>query len=352
MEYATIFFKQMWDIVKNDMLDIINNMHMEGSVSDVQKHGHIICLPKTGDPASPENYRPLTILNTDYKLLTRIIVNRLRPWMKDILHHNQYCWRNGQTVFDAVATVRDIIAYAEGTNKPICLLSIDFKDAFDKMSYAFLFKILREYRISEKCSRLQKIYADATSTLTLNGHKSTPIKIRSGVRRGCPLSMLLFALCINPLLINLDKKRNGIYIRHNSTKTTAVAYADDITSIVTQPEEMDTIKETLQDYMHATGACISANNSRAIALGSWNKSTPVMDIKYHDDIKLLGFHVTTNVQESAKNSWAMLTAKIRAQVQNAYHRALNLEHRISYVLLARAWFTTQIFPPLQITSVR
>jgi hypothetical protein len=144
--------------------------------------------------------------------------------MKDILHHNQYCGRNGQTIFDAVATVRDIIAYAEETNKPICLLSIDFKEAFDKMSHNFLFKILREYRIGGNfCSKLQKIYADATSTLTLNGHKSTPIKILSGVRKGCPLFMLLFALRINPLLTNLDKKLNRLYIRHNSTKTTAIA---------------------------------------------------------------------------------------------------------------------------------
>ena len=110
----------------------------------------------------------------------------------------------------------------------------------------------------------------------------------SGTRQGCPLSMLLFPLCMNPLLINLDKKLNGIYIRHHSTKTTAIAYADDITIIVTQPEEIDTIKVTLHDYMHATGARISVNKSRAIALGSWNKSTPIMDIKYDGDITLLG----------------------------------------------------------------
>ena len=163
------FFKQMWDVIKNIMLDIIKNMYMEGAVSDAHKHGHIVCLLKTVAPVSPENYRPLTMLNIDYKLLTRIVANRLRPWMEDILHRNQYCGRNGQTIFDAVATVRDIIAYAEETNKPICLLSIDFKEAFDKMSHSFLFKILREYGIGDNfCSRLQKIYADATCPIHTN----------------------------------------------------------------------------------------------------------------------------------------------------------------------------------------
>ena len=193
------FCKQMWDIVKHDMLGTINHTYTEGPVSDAQKYGHILCLPKKVASASPEDYRPLTILNTGYKLLNRITANRLRPWMKDILHHNQYCGRNDQTIFEAIATVRDIITYAEGTNILICLLSIDFKDAYDRMSHSFLFTILREYRISEQfCSQLQKIYAKAPPTLTLNGHKSTPIKTLCGVQQSCPLNMLLFALCIIP----------------------------------------------------------------------------------------------------------------------------------------------------------
>jgi len=137
--------------------------------------------------------------------------------------------------------------------------------------------------------------------------------------------MLLFALCINPLLINLDKNLNGTPTRPRGTKTTAIAYADDITIIVTQPEAIDTIKEILQDYEHATGARNNRNKPHAIALGSWNKSTPIMDVQFQENIKLLGFHMTTNIQESAATTRAVLTAKIRAQVQEAYQRALNLE---------------------------
>jgi len=116
------------------------------------------CMPaEKVAPENPEDYRPLTILNTSYKIFTRIIANRLSPWMKDILHHNHYCGRNGQTIFETIATLRDITAYAEETNKPICLLSIDFKDTLHRMSHSFLFVILREYGTSEQfCSQLQR----------------------------------------------------------------------------------------------------------------------------------------------------------------------------------------------------
>jgi len=72
------FYKKMWDMIKNELLDIINIMYLEGRTSDAQKHGYIVCLPKIGFPAHPKNYRPLTFINTVYKILTRIIANRLR----------------------------------------------------------------------------------------------------------------------------------------------------------------------------------------------------------------------------------------------------------------------------------
>jgi len=155
--------------------------------------------------------------------------------------------------------------------------------------------------------------------------------------------MILFALCINPLLIKLDSKLHGIKVRHNTTKTTAVAYADDITIFITHSGEIDVIKEIVNEYMNATGARMNEDKSSAIAPGSWTKTTPIMKIKYYEDIKILGFHMTVKINESAKKSWAMLTSKIRTHTQNAYQRALNLDYGIRYineVILATAWYAT------------
>jgi hypothetical protein len=116
-------------------------------------------------------------------------------------------WENDKSIYDVIATERDIIAYAEDTQKSLCLLSTDFSDAFDKILHTFLFNIMRECGISDTfCKRLNTIYTDATSALTLNGHTPKPNKILSGVRQRCPLPMILFTLCLNPLLIKLDSK--------------------------------------------------------------------------------------------------------------------------------------------------
>jgi len=63
----------------------MNHEHKHGSETDAQKSGTLVCLPKKADPGGPDDYRPLPLLNADHKLLTRIIANRLQPWMSDIL---------------------------------------------------------------------------------------------------------------------------------------------------------------------------------------------------------------------------------------------------------------------------
>jgi hypothetical protein len=94
------------------MLDLINQMYMGGRITEQQKQGIVVCITKTSAPTIPVDYRLITLLKTDYKILARLIANRLRPTLSELLHPSQYCGVPG-TIFDAVATIRDAIAYAE-----------------------------------------------------------------------------------------------------------------------------------------------------------------------------------------------------------------------------------------------
>jgi len=89
----------------------------------------------------------------------------------------------GNTILDAVATVRDAVAHAEHKNVPLCVLTLDFKDAFDRISHDYLFTILHSYGLSAPfINRLRTLYDDATSSVQINGHIQGPISIRCGVR--------------------------------------------------------------------------------------------------------------------------------------------------------------------------
>jgi hypothetical protein len=168
------------------------------------------------------------------------------------LHPNQYCGKRGQTIFDAVAAVRDILAFAEVTQMQMCILTKDFKEVFDRISHEYLFGVLQACGYSDRfMNRIRRIYGNATSTLHLNGCRSRNIRIDSSVRKGCPLSMTLFTLCINSLLVALDKKLAGVRSGTLGTKTVVLEYADDITTMLISTDEIEIVQEILQEYVTA-----------------------------------------------------------------------------------------------------
>jgi hypothetical protein len=100
-------FKATWDALKDDWLNLFPQMFTTNNVSEQQKRGVIVCIPKTARPHQPSGYRPITLLNTDYKIQARIMANRIRRTLEELLHPSQYCGRPENTVFEAIATVRD-----------------------------------------------------------------------------------------------------------------------------------------------------------------------------------------------------------------------------------------------------
>ena len=220
-----------------------------------------MCLPKSSDPTTPADFRSITLLNTDYKIMARIIAYRLRPVMEELLHPSQFCGVPGRTIFEAIVTVREAIAQAEVTRVPLCVLSLDVQEAFDRISHKYLFPILRSYGFSDWfVERIKRMYEEAASSIQINGHISGSIPIHSSVRKGCPMSMLLFA-CVDPLLRILDQKLPGIRIGKQARKTVVVAYADNVTIFVTTPTDIPVIRDAIQCYEKATAARLKTRNT-------------------------------------------------------------------------------------------
>jgi hypothetical protein len=222
-------------------------MFVPGNLTEQQKHGVIVSIPKTTRPSQPSDYRPITLLNTDYKILTRIVANRIRPTLENLLHPSQFCGRPGNTIFEALASVREAVAVAEVKRNPLCILTLDFRDAFDRISHKYIFAILHSYGFSNSfVDRIRYMYTDASSMVQVNGHLSAPIPIQCSIRQGCPLSMTLFTLCINPLIYILEQELRGIRVNWRERKTAVVVYEDDVTVLVIAPEEIAAIDEALR----------------------------------------------------------------------------------------------------------
>jgi hypothetical protein len=216
------------------------------------------------------------------------------------------------------------------------------------ITHDYFFQILDNYGFSMHFQRcIRSMYRDATSSIHINGHMTGRIPINCSVRQGCPLRMLLFAICIVSFLRALASNLTGISVGSSGTHSAVLAYALDVTILLQSTSDIPKIQTILGQYGAVSGAKINIWKSKALAVGRWDTTENVLGIQYHEGVKIPGLHFTTTINHSGLRSWSAVTDGIRAQAREAYNKELNLNNCILYVhnyMLARAWFTAQVFP--------
>jgi hypothetical protein len=147
--------------------------------------------------------------------------------------------------------------------------------------------------------------------------------------------------------IYLEQQLQGIRVNWRQRKKAVIAFADDVTVLVTAPEEIAVIDEVLRRYEEATGAKLNIAKSHAMAVGSWDITRIVMNIPYSTEVKVLGIQIAKTTAQSAVVSFTRIANMVRLQAREAYTRDLDLVQRIQYVhtyLLAKIWYTAQVLP--------
>jgi hypothetical protein len=341
------FYKVTWDVIKEELCTILNEMFFAETTTWQQKQGIIVSLPKSTRMTTPADRRPITLMNTDYKILTRMIAHRLKPIVERQLYNKQFCGVPGTNILDALATIRDSIAIAEHTGTPLCIMALDFQQAFDNIAHDYLFTILRSNGLSGSfVNRIRALYCGATSMIQINGRLHGSIPILSGVRQGDPLSMQMYLFCLQPFLNMLAQKLPGISLGRGTGSVSVLAYADDVTLFLTSGSDMQIVEDAISLYEKASGARLNARKSYALPVGRWDTLDTVRRIEYCPAIKILGLNFRGTIRASTIDTWSRLTGQVRAIAREAYSRDLHIAHRIQYVhsyLLAKIWYAAQIF---------
>jgi hypothetical protein len=337
-----------WETVRSELLLLFNHTFLDKHISRKQKHGIIVCLPKSTSPRTLEDYRQISLLTTEYKLLARIYARRLRHILADQLQNNHFCGVPGNPILDATSYTRDVLANAKTTGTPMCVLTSDFQQAFDRISHQYLFHILQPYGISPWCvERIHAFYDQATASVQINGSLAGSISIRSGVRQGCPFSVALFALCFHPLIRALEDSLPSINIGRHTQHGPVIAYADDVTVFVTNPGDFHAIQQAIHLYERATRARRNPRKSKALAIGAWTEPPTALGIVFHERVNILGVEFGPTIATSIRDSWSKVICAVRAQAIRAYTRNLCLVQRMKYIqlcLFAKIWHVSQIFP--------
>lgn len=139
------FYVSFWDVIGVDLVRVLNCAYVGGKLSTSQRHGLIIVLYKKDDRLQTKNYRPISLLNVDYKIATRAISGRLLGVIGSVVGSDQTCGVPGRTISENLTLICDLIDYADHADMPLAILSMDQEKAFDRVDWAFLQRILSKF---------------------------------------------------------------------------------------------------------------------------------------------------------------------------------------------------------------
>ena len=250
-------------------------------LDDIQKHGvdsktdftlgWICPLYKKRDKTEISNYRPITLLNTDYKILTKALALQLMDHIKQLIHTDQAGFIPKRSIFDHIKLATAIINYAEAKEENGSIIALDQEKAYDKIRHDYLWATLDAFNLPPIFSRtVRALYHNASTCVAVNGFLSNPFKVTRGIRQGDPLSCILFDLAIEPLawIIRKDPNLKGITIPGLKEPLKAKFFADDTSLYLSDTDSFDYVQALLEDWCKVSGAKFNMEKTEVIPIGS------------------------------------------------------------------------------------
>lgn len=267
------FYRKFFDLIGPDLLEVYSHIFHDGFLSKSQRTCLVVLLPKNGDPLNPANRRPISLLCTDYKILSKMLQARLSKALPNLINVYQTCGIPGRSIHHNLFIVRDICAFVRERGSCCALLSLDQEKAFDKVDWAFLLKVLKQFNFGENfCKWIKILYNNISSRILINGNLTNDVRIERGVRQGCPLSPLLYVLFIEPLAgyIAASPRIRGFPIPGTGGKVVKfLQYADDATCVATSAFDIKGFLSAFEIFQRATGASVNLAKSMGLKLGGF-----------------------------------------------------------------------------------
>ena len=199
------FYVAFWDVLGPDFVEVLNASFDSGLLPFSQRVALISLVFKKGDRLLHKNWRPISLLNVDYKICTRTIAGRLLKVIHHVVARDQTCGVPHRFIGENVALLRDVVHYANEANLPLAILSLDQEKAFDRVDWPFLQSTLLRMGFGPSFIKwVALFYTDIRSSILINSYASRHFKPSRGVRQGCPLSPLLYVLTVEVLAVNIQ----------------------------------------------------------------------------------------------------------------------------------------------------
>ena len=345
------FYLKVEPLIGDQLIAIFNRILERERLPESMRQGTTVLIPKVTGVPQVTQLRPITLLQCDYKLLTKILNDRVFKLSHKLLKSSQGCCNNNRKMLDGVQNLISTTFYCQRTNQAAALVSFDMTKAFDRVSVPYLLQVLRAMNFPEKMVKWVKMLHAFISTRFQLKTLTDFIDIFFSLRQGDPFAQLLYCLYMEPLLRRLAKQLPGLQVGEAKQKDNG--YADDVNAAVTSDADLVTIGTSFQLFERASGAILSrTEKSKIMGLGKWKKRTvwPLPWLQTVKQLKILGVEIPQDPARIQAVNWKPAIDSFQHVLTDFGKRDLDtLDRRIQVIhqyALPKIWFIAQVVPPL------
>ena len=333
------FYQVFWNEIGETLVRAFNESFQEGKMSNSQRKGLITLIHKKGNRDELKNWRPVTLLNCDYKIVATVLAMRTQTVLASIIKETQVGYIKGRLGGFNVRIVQDVINYMKDKIMEGAMMIVDFTKAFDVIDVTFIMNCLKKLNFGEEFQNwVAVLYKYIEISVIVNGQITEQFDIKRGIRQGCPLSALLFVIAAEFFANRIRSNVNIKGVRFDETngqfELKVLQYADDTAFFVRDAKSLETILNELEDFGRVAGPKINQEKTALLWIGNKDKrwELPNIDLAWTDGpVKYLGFSIATNEQVAYKADWDNKLEKMQRLLDNWRKRNLTLSGRVMIV---------------------
>ena len=348
-------YKVYFNIIGQDMLEVFQYGLERQELAYSQYLAVITLLYKKGTREDIRNWRPISLLNTDYKILSKVLAERLKKVLPEIINSDQRGGVKGRLIGENIRLIEDILYEIENLEEDAIILLQDQEKAFDRVEADWLYACLKHFNFGDKyISWLKTLYKNSKSSVMTNGVQSSYFRVTRGIRQGDSLSALLYIIQLEPLAEKIRKSNDikGIKIKLKNMNNEVIEikccqYVDDSNTFLQNKTGIDKLLYILNQYEAVSGSKINLDKTVALSMKIKSGKEEVLNtIKLkRGPEKVLGVPVGGANLNDNKVFWQSLTKKLRDKLSIWINRDLSLQgktHIIRSIGISKVLFALEM----------
>ena len=329
------FYKFFWQHLKQPLFNSAMHSKLRGFLSVSQRQAIIKLLEKKDkDKRFIENWRPISLLNVDTKIISKAFATRLKSVLPEIISHDQTAYVQGRFIGESSRLIADILEVTDLYNISGYILTADIEKAFDSMDHTFLVTALSSFGFGPNFIGWIKILLNGNESCVINGGKTSKyFKLLRGARQGDPIAAYLFIIALEVFFImvrsNIEIKQLSIF-NHNFLLT---AYADDTTFFVKDLDSVKLILDIFGSFSCFSGFKLNTSKCEVCGIGVLKGvDTALCNIKNvnltNNFIRILGYHFSYNKTIATDKNFLSVVRKMNKLLSVWKMRKLTLLGKI------------------------